>query len=572
MMERQGPDASNAILDSHDEANCFNPAHHILHRASKNGSSPAVLTDTHTDSFADLAGLVQSWRQVLADLGLEPGDLVAVDLERSNMWVALTLALLTDGMVHVAVDQTLSESQKTRLKSAVGCVAWIDDDSRRILGSRVPKPRHSYLGSCSPEAPAFMISTSGSTGVPKRVLLPQGGLCTLGLHASEAYGLLEVDRVAQLAPIGFDVSLWEMLVPLLVGACVCIPPLNARLPGLSLTDWLIASSVTVISTTPTNLAQFPSRNIPLLRLVIAGGEAVDFERLQRWARGSELQNVYGPTEASVDCLLKRNIRSARDVSLGTALPGVTWLVLDGSGKECPAGIPGELLLAGSGLAIGYHDDAALTNEKFVFLEGTRYYRTGDLVKVGDFGELHFIGRQDRQIKYRGVRLELESLERATIEIDGVSSAVAIVHGVGAGARLIVHYEGVKPIESSSARQHLQTRLPRYMLPSEFRFHKRLPVTVRGKVDTMALESEDDALASDRRNIERRVLRTWQAVLDEDGIQLSDNFFDLGGHSLQATRLVGALNDVFELELDLGAFMADPTPAGCVRAVTSSRED
>jgi non-ribosomal peptide synthetase-like protein len=403
---------------------------------------------------------------------------------------------------------------------------------------------------------AYVIYTSGTTGQPKGVLIEHRGVVNLVASNIEHFGLTCKDRVAQCSSAAYDSSVEETWLAFAVGATlVPLDDETVRL-GPDLIPWLRRERITVLCPPPTLLRATqcadPQRELPELRLLYVGGEPLPSDLADRWSAGRRMENGYGPTECTVT-VVRGAVRSGKQVTIGTPVPGHRAWVLDEVLREVPDGEAGELCVAGMGLARGYHKREALTAAKFPHHPHYgRIYRTGDLVRRTEQGDLEHLGRIDGQVKLRGYRIELGAIEAHLEACPGVRAAACCVHGAGAAQVLVGHVvpeSAQAPPNLDAIKESLRRSLPAYMVPSRFGFLDRLPTGIGGKLDRKALP-EIEATSSANRGLtvlprnddERLIAESFARVLGLRGeVSIHDDFFlDLGGDSLTAVAFICAL--------------------------------
>jgi acyl-coenzyme A synthetase/AMP-(fatty) acid ligase/acyl carrier protein len=396
-----------------------------------------------------------------------------------------------------------------------------------------------------------------------------------------AYGLDASDRVLQKTPYGFDVSVWELFWPLLAGACLVVADPGRHGDAAYLARTVARDRITTLHFVPSMLQVYlehpGAAEPPGPRRVIASGEALPPSLARRFAErlpGSGLHNLYGPTEASVDVTVHEcRDESASTVPIGRPIDNLRVYVLDPRGRPSPVGVPGELHLAGVGLARGYLGRPVLTAERFTpdgvsGASGERLYRTGDLCRALPGGEIEFLGRLDFQVKLRGLRIELGEIEAALAGHPGVREAVVTAPVDAAGDARLVAYavaSGEAPAEEE-LRRHLARALPEHMVPSVLLFHDELPLSANGKVDRRALPVPDAGGAkrgehtAPRNATESRLAALWAEILGVERVGVHDDFFQLGGHSLKATQVMTRVEEAFGFEVPLRAIFEAPTVA------------
>lgn len=527
--------------------------------------------------------------------GIAPGDAVVVASTPGPLWAATILGIWRAHGVYVPVDVAFPP---LRIASIIDdCAAQI------VLGERplpagakppnVPEVRITDLTAAAPPQPrlqlasanchrdnsghlgeaACVIYTSGSTGVPKGVVLTQRGLAHRMRSLAAMYELTCTDRIAQLASPCFDVSLWEVLLPAEVGGCLAIPTPAQRTGGPALARFLGDRRITVVTCTPSMLAELPQVDLPNLRLIIVGGEELHPAPLRGWIDRHQVANAYGPTEATIEATVCLDLAAGRAVTIGRPIPGVEVFILDEHQRPVPDGMPGELYLAGEGLALGYLGDPVLTDQRFptLVINGRlrRLYRTGDLVRRGDNDELHFLGRSDRQLNLGGVRVEPAEIETLLTQVPGVRAA-AVVPAYRRGHAILAGHVAGDGINPDEVQRHLRARLPARNVPTTITCHDRLPLTVTGKIDRRALAARDDpggepsgepSAAALTEPLPAELSALWAQLTGTRPAHGDQDFFASGGHSLAALRLLYEVNLRFGTGIDLDTFMADPTVAG-----------
>jgi amino acid adenylation domain-containing protein len=443
-------------------------------------------------------------------------------------------------------------------------------------GAPAPAEEPADLPPAGPADPAYLIYTSGSTGTPKGVLVGRAALANLvGWHLS-ALELTAADRSVLFASPAFDVSIGEIWPGLVAGASLHVPPEEARLVPDRLRDWLTEHRITVADL-PTTLAEallaMPDQPA-FLRLLLTGGDRLT--AAPRPGLPYALINAYGPTEATVTATWAEIGSSARLPGIGRPIPGLVARVLDGRLRPVPAGVPGELYLGGTGLALGYLNRPELTADRFgpdpYGRAGDRLYRTGDLVRRAADGSLEFLGRTDAQIKLRGYRIEPGEIAAALRRLPGIRQAHVAVLGAGGQASLVgylVPEPGApEPLGQAELRERLAATLPGYMVPSSYCWLETLPMTRNGKIDPARLPApqlaEQPAGRAARRGTEQQLAEIWQQVLGVPRVGADDNFFDLGGHSLLLGRVHQRITAELRPDLPLITLFRYPTVAALAR--------
>ena len=415
---------------------------------------------------------------------------------------------------------------------------------------------------------AYVIYTSGSTGKPKGVMIEHRGLVNLILAVDEILQIQPQSRVLQFANFSFDASIWEIAPTLSAGACLYLTRKENLLPSQELIDFLTKHKITHVTIPPSVLSLLPQATLPDLQILITAGEVCPKELVTRWAKGRSFFNGYGPTESTVCATIALCQPNGQKPLIGKPLSNLRIYILDAHNQPLPTDIPGELCIAGVGLARGYFNRPELTAEKFMEIElfgkTERIYKTGDLVRWKPDGNIEFIGRIDNQIKLRGFRIELGEIESVLLQYRAVKEAIVTIHKTENNQSLIAYISGITPDLSPQLKNYLKTRLPDYMIPAQIMVLDELPLTPNGKIDRKALPvpniSVQAAYTPPRHKVEAQLAQIWSALLERQEIGIHDNFFDLGGHSLLAVKLLNFVQQELGQQLALRSLFQNPTIA------------
>ncbi|MCZ4279035.1 AMP-binding protein, partial [Rhodococcoides yunnanense] len=424
---------------------------------------------------------------------------------------------------------------------------------------------------------AYLIYTSGSTGVPKGVVVTHRGLANMATLERERFEVEVGSRTLSFASTSFDASVLELVLAFCGGATMVIAPTDVY-GGAELAHLLAEQSVTHAFITPAALASVDPSELAALTVVVTGGDACGPELVERWAPGRSMFNAYGPTEATVFSSVSEAMSVGEPVTIGSPISGSAQLVLDTRLRPVPVGVAGELYLAGPGLARGYHDRLGLTAERFVaapFGAGERMYRTGDVVRWNSSGALEYVGRSDFQVKVRGFRIELGEIDAVIAALHEVDFVTTLGVDGSAGNTVLVSY--VLPVaghevDTDVLREHVAGSLPAHMIPSAFVVLESIPLTPAGKLDRRALPTPElersTAYRAPRTDHEHRIAAVFAELLDGGAIGIDDSFFELGGNSLVATRVIARVN----AELGSGLRVLDLFEAPTVEALAVRATD
>jgi amino acid adenylation domain-containing protein len=436
-----------------------------------------------------------------------------------------------------------------------------------------------------PEDLAYVIYTSGSTGRPKGVEVEHRNLVSFIAAMRREPGLTASDVLLAVTTLSFDIAGLEIWLPLSVGARIVLASRADALEGSRLNDLVAMHGVTVMQATPSTWrlmigAGFPGR--PDLK-ALCGGEALPPDLVAELVpRVAQLWNMYGPTETTVWSTVSR-VAGGGVPPIGRPIANTRVYVVEPSGQLAPVGGFGELLIGGEGVARGYWDRPDLTAERFgtIKLPGgqvERVYRTGDIVRFRNDGQLEFHGRRDHQIKLRGYRIEPGEIEATLVAEAPIEACIVTVCEPEPGDPRLVAYVVPKPgatFDRDDARTRLKAHLPGYMIPTEFVVLDALPLTPNGKVDRAALPAPARGAAQEpsvdivMTPVQQRVAALWRKVLRVDRVSLHDNFFDVGGHSMLVVRLHVALQQEFETDMALAELFQRTTVAAQAERVSAA---
>jgi amino acid adenylation domain-containing protein len=565
-------------------------------QALRRPEAEAVRFEGRSLSYGELEARANRLARRLRRLGVGPEERVGICLERTPELLIALLAVLKAGGAYVPLDPRYPQARLELMLEDSGARVVIGEElalehlpawsGERVL---VDRERES-LAAESAEAPAsgvtarnlaYLIYTSGSTGRPKGVAIEHASAWALAAWAREAFPPETFDAVLASTSVCFDLSVFEIFVPLAWGGRLVLAADALELPRLAGAGVRLVNTVPSAMTELVRLGAVPSS----VRVVSLAGEPLKRTLADAlYALGIEhVYNLYGPSE---DTTYSTGARipagDSKAPAIGRPLPGTQAYVVDGELKPVPLGASGELLLGGAGLARGYLGRPELTAERFIpdpwsAIAGGRLYRTGDRARYRPEGELDFLGRLDHQVKVRGFRIELGEIETALLGRPGVRDAVVVAReDVPGDRRLVAYVVGEVPVPE--LRRALGERLPEYMVPSTFVFLEALPQTPNGKVDRKALpkpegHGRESGHVEPRTPVEKELAAIWCAVLGAEKVGLNDNFFELGGHSLLATQVMARVRESFGVaEIPLRSLFQKPTLGELALAVTQAEAE
>jgi len=565
--------------------------------AAKNARRTAVVSEGSSLTFAELDTRSNQLAHHLLSLGVTPETPVAICLDRSLEMMVGLLGIMKAGGAYSPIDPefpaariayllkdtgakilvTTATHQERLAAIHTGKTLALDADwpeiARQPAGEPPRRPR--------PEELIYIIHTSGSTGKPKGVMNQHNGLVNRLLWAQKIFRLdADLDVVLQKTTFCFDVSVWELFWPLLVGVKLVFARPGGHKDDRYLQEMIRREGISTVHFVPPMLEVFLEQNLdlPSLKRVLCSGEALKTHQVNTFRKklpATELHNLYGPTEAAIDVThwpVPGTGSPVTSVPIGRPVDNTPLYILNGEGVECPIGVPGELYIGGVQVARGYFGQPDLTAQKFVMhkvyadTEAQRVYATGDLARWLPDGNIDFLGRIDSQVKVRGYRIELGEIEATLLEMPEVARAQVLARGEGQGTYLAAYVVADPAFEPDAAKTFLSERLPSYMVPAQYLVLPEMPLNANGKVDRKALTALTvtgpvSANEAPETEFEEMIHQLWIDALALEKIGVTTSFHDVGGHSLSAIRLINRVNEAFELELAANTIFRFPTIRG-----------
>jgi amino acid adenylation domain-containing protein len=569
----------------------------IEEQAARTPDQPAITFEQQTLTYGELNRRANQLGHRLSAMGVVPDALVGVFLDRSLDLVVAMIAILKAGGAYVPIDpaypreriRNILEDSKSatvltqrslldalpKFNGSLLCLDAESDTARESDENVVTNVKTEHL--------AYVLFTSGSTGRPKGVALEHRSAAAFVQWAKEVYTPQELSGVLFATSVCFDLSVFEIFVTLSAGGRIFVARNALDLPNL-----LQKEQVTLINTVPSAIAELLRTDaIPSsVKTVNLAGEALSSNLVEQLYANTSIEkvnNLYGPTETTTYSTYTLVPRGS-PVTIGKPITGTRSYILDASLNPVPIGVVGELYLAGAGVARGYYRRPDLTNERFLpdpirSEPDARMYRTGDLCRWLPDGNIQYIGRADHQIKLRGFRIELGEIEQVLKNDAELRDAAVVVREVDGDKKLVAYCvpASATRVDSDHVRKILRQRLPEYMIPAHFIEMQSLPLTPNGKLDRKALPGPAETNGSPVRiavppktPTEETVLAIFRTVLDRTDFGVADNFFDLGGHSLMAARLIAGLRTASGVDVPLRELFARPTVAGLAEAVDALR--
>ncbi len=569
---------------------------HLLERsAAQAPCSIAVVFGEQTLSYAQLDARANQLARHLERKGVGPGAVAGILLDRSIEMIAALLAVLKTGAAYLPLDPAFPASRLEFMAEDAGIAVLITSkalreklkantarvllDEERLEIDKLPA---TALGRDSdPESVAYVLYTSGSTGQPKGVPVRHSSVVNLLFGAQAHLQLRPQDSLLAVTTLSFDIAALELLLPLMTGSRIVLGSREQISDPLALRDLYQKTKPSLMQATPSTwrlLIDVGWNGSPDLKILV-GGERVTRELADTLLdRAGAVWNCYGPTETTIWSTICRLERDGQPVTIGRPLANTSLYVLDANQQLIPQGAAGELYIGGDGVAHGYLNRPQLNAERFIsnpFGAG-RLYRTGDIVRYQPDGRLEFIGRNDGQVKVRGFRIELGDVEEALAACPHVRSAAVVVRTPQSGETVLAGYfvpETSEETDVSAIRSWLASRVPEYMVPTFLVAMKALPLTPNGKIDRNALTIPDVEAAKTpepvRDRLEATLIGIWESVLGVRPIGRTQNFFDLGGHSVLAAKVFARMERSLGTALPLATLFQAPTVEKLAKVIRKS---
>jgi amino acid adenylation domain-containing protein len=555
----------NATAAEYSQSKCV---HQLIEEQSlRSPEAVAVACEGQTLTYSELDRRANQLARYLIKLGVKPGALIGISVDRSLEMMVGLLGIWKAGAAYLPLDPSypaerlsfiLGEASVplllTEAKQMSGLpearVVCLDRDWSLIAREQATNPNVAI----STVAVAYTIYTSGSTGTPKGVEVTHQNVVNLLSSMAKKPGLAARDRLLAVTTLSFDIAGLELFLPLVAGAQVVLASKETTVDGSLLLKLASSSGATVMQATPATwrlMLEAGWKGTPALK-ILCGGEALPRELANHLVACGEVWNMYGPTETTIWSATSRVEAGACPVTIGPPIQNTQFYVLDKHNQPLPLGVPGELHIGGDGVARGYYKRPELTAERFVPdpFSGTsdrRLYKTGDLVRYRTDGHLEFLGRLDNQVKVRGFRIELGEIECALAKVPGVRESVVLAREDQPGMKHLVAYIVADPAqipEVADLRGFVGRSLPDYMTPSAFVFLPELPHTPNGKIDRQALPAPDSenlgsraTFVAPRNPQEEKLAAICAEVLHLDRVSVLDSLFDLGADSIHLFQII-----------------------------------
>jgi amino acid adenylation domain-containing protein len=551
-------------------------------------------------SYKELNERANHLARVLREKGVNGGTIVGIFMERSLEMIAGILAVLKAGGAYLPVEILYPRDRIAYMLQNSGVCLLLsgqeppggDIPAMEIIAVNQLPPNRQHPQktgnlnrSVKSTDPAYVIYTSGTTGRPKGVIVEHRSAVNTLMYRKDSYKLSGSDTALQLFSYAFDGFVTSFFTPIISGAKVVLLKEEEARDMVRITGAIVQHGVTHLIGIPalykSIIEMLTPEQAALLRIITLAGDSLSpavLELTRKKNPAIEIVNEYGVTEAAVMSTIYRNQEKYPEIKIGKPIWNTRLYILDPRRQPQGIGIPGELCIAGAGVARGYLNNPRLTEERFIpdpFVKGERMYRSGDIGKWRPDGNIVLYGRSDRQVKIRGYRIELDEIENQLVRYEHVKEAVIIEKKEGGYEYLcayVVPGSGDIKLEVPDLREYLAEKLPDYMIPAYFTALERIPLTPNGKIDRNALPEPEviteKEYAAPRDTLEKILAATWAEVLDleKETIGIHDNFFELGGHSLNATILLLKIHEILQVKVSLADLFGFPTIADLARHV------
>lgn len=611
--QRQTIEAWNQAKTDYPQELCIHQLFEV--QVAKTPAAIAVVCEGRSLTYIQLNQQANQLAHYLQTLGVGADVLVGICVDRSIETIVGILGILKAGGAYLPLDpsnpqQRLDQivqdakvnilvTESSSIDKLSGCQVTICLDTDRQTIDLYSTDNLAHRG--QPGNLAYVIYTSGSTGQPKGVAVNHDNVVRLFTATADLYQFKDRDVWTLFHSFAFDFSVWEMWGALFAGGRVVVVPYLVSRDPSAFYHLLVTEQVTVLNQTPSAFYQLMKVDELLhlskklsLRLIIFGGEALNFPSLEPWFErhgdtSPQLVNMYGITETTVHVTYAPIVRTdcqSKGSTIGRPLPDLQIYILDNNYQPVPIGVSGEMYVGGAGLARGYWQRDKLTSERFIphplsLDTNARLYKTGDLARYLVDGQIEYLGRIDGQVNLRGFRIELGEIEATIGQFCKIRETVVTVREDVPGDRRIVAYvvlaDPSSDVIATQLRAFLKQKLPEYMVPNVFVVLDKLPLTPSGKVDRQALP-QPDALrlelaanyVAPRSEMEREIVQIWAEVLKSERIGINDNFFELGGYSLLAIQIVSRLRKALSVEILLPTLFELPTIAELANRIETLR--
>ncbi|MEM6684912.1 MAG: amino acid adenylation domain-containing protein [Bacteroidota bacterium] len=543
-------------------------------QAEKTPKNTAIVFEDKQFTYQELEVLSNAFADfVKTQYQVQPDDFIGVKLEKSEWLLVVVLGIMKAGAAYVPINLEYPDDVLSFIEKDSNCKAYIDASVLNEFITNNEKYNRNFVAvEANAHNLAYLMYTSGSTGIPKAVMVTHKNIVRL-VKGTNFYAFSEKDVILSTGAFSFDATTFEYWGALLNGGELVLTSQNVLLQSNLLATEIQRRKVTTMWFTAGWLHQLVDSDIHLfngLQNILVGGDKLSphhIKQLRTLYPDVNIINGYGPTENTTFSLTHDIKEVSGDIPIGKPISNSTAYIVNEKLELQPIGVTGEICLGGDGLARGYHNRPELTASKFIqnpFKEDALLYKTGDLGKWHYDGTITFEGRNDDQVKIRGYRIELGEIEQKTTAIEGVHQAAVVIRTVETQKTIVAYIVGDTTLKKEHVREKLSKKLPEYMLPTYYMMLEELPLNTNGKVDRKNLPEIDETAiikkeyVAPKTALEKTLVAIWQEVLELDEIGITDNFFELGGHSIKAIKVIHKLSAALEVKINIKNIFTYPT--------------
>lgn len=563
----------------------------------KKGNNTAIIFDNESISYQELFARIQNIAYRLkSHVGCLKGKTIAIYMNKSIDLVAYLFAVLMNGARYVPLDPTYPKERIYGIiheskPVLIVCDQALENEINKALEHTflivekdvsISEIDRDFVDQSTPDDDAYIIFTSGSTGKPKGVVITQKNLLALVNAEAKTCQLTDLDVILSIASIGFDAFGWDVYGALLTGSTLVLSPEGVQLDPDTLSDLIEQHNVTFATFTPSVLALLEVPKKTTIKTLIVMGDKPSRDLMEKWSGVTRVMNGYGPTETTIAASLGYYSSKVSAQCIGYPLSNYRFYVVDESFNLLPKGVTGELCIGGDGVGEGYFNQETLTSEKFIRVDlvgnglEERVYRTGDMVFQNQDNSFEFIGRNDYQVKIRGVRIEPQEIENILCQYDGIKEAVVVVSG-DEDKCLIAYITLKSNIDIEALKTKLSLSVHPAAMPRHIVIIDKFELTPNGKINRNKLPDIDTTENNDQKlppinDVEYSVLKMFQTVLNSENIGTQENFFLIGGHSLTAAQVIGEINKKFSIKLKYKDFFENATVKKVSTLIASFEKD
>ncbi|MDW7614145.1 amino acid adenylation domain-containing protein [Peribacillus simplex] len=595
----------NCLLNDFNKTNVnYTQIKHTIYelfesQVEKTPNSTAVIFEDKQVTYKELNDKSNAFARMLREKGVKPEDIVGIMLERSIEMVAGIMGILKSGAAYLPIDpKNPKDRVEYMLKDASSQLLVTSPEllnGIEFAGTIIDANEEAtFEGETrnleavnSPNDLAYVIYTSGTTGNPKGVMVEHHSLTKTMLFQKEDFGFNKDNVVLPIINYAFDGFVILFYTPLISGSKVILVNNDEMINPYKVSEYIKTYKVTDYLSVPSiylTVLDYLSQDDPLnLKLVTLVGEEIPVKAIEftnRLNMGIEIVNRYGPSENTVETTIMRHVEKSNKILIGKPIANTKVYILDKDNNIVPIGVPGEMCIGGNRLARGYLNRPDLTKEKFIsnpYEPGKRMYKTGDMAKWLPDGNIQFLGREDNQVKIRGLRIELREIEDKLLRHPEIKEAVVVAEKNEDLDHFLIAYIAGSPVAISDIKNYLNESLPQYMVPSYIIWLERMPLTNNGKIDQKSLPKPDvnehvNVYAAPRNFVEKELANLWEDVLGVKKVGIDDNFFDLGGHSLKANVLISKIHKNLNIEIPIKELFLNPTIRDISSYINNSSEN